>query len=340
MIKYARRVRPEILHDNVNVTREIEDFLTSISFTDNITAEPDSVSLSLSDREKRWRSAWRPKMGSVIKCALVISTGWDDAKPTSRFIGTFEIDKFGVSGPPKTSSIEGLSIPQSSTLNRSQKTKAWEKTNFRKVGGDVAKANGMTLYFSAMDNPYYDRVDQEGETDLAFLMRLCSDAGLTLKVANKKLIVMDEAKLEAAPEKFIIKETDKAIKSYDGDESLTSLYRSCSVKWTDPKTKKVRRYTFTPKRPPATNRVLYVNEEVSSESAAKKLAMAKLRDANKAGMTFSVRFAGFLAIYSGETVLLQGFDAFDGKYIITTVSATISKGSETTLSLRRVLEGY
>ena len=340
MIKYARRVRPEILHDNVNVTREIEDFLTSLSFTDNISAEPDSISLSLSDREGKWRSSWRPKMGSVIKCALLISTGWDDSKPANRYIGTFEIDKFGVSGPPKTSSIEGLSIPQSTTLNRSQKSKAWEKTNFRKVASDIAKVNGMSLYFSAMDNPYYDRMDQEGETDLAFLMRICSDAGLTLKVANKKLIIMDEAKLEAAPEKHFIKESDKAIKNYDGDDSLTDLYRSCTVKWTDPKSKKVRRYSFTPKRPPSTNRVLYVNEEINSESAAKKLAMAKLRDANKNGMTFTVRFAGFLTVYSGETVRLQGFDTFDGKYIITSVSATISKGSETTLSLRRVLEGY
>ena len=340
MIKFARRVRPEILHDNVNVTREIEDFLTSISFVDNISAEPDTVSLTLSDREKRWRGAWRPKKGSVIKCALVVSTGWDDAKPTSRFIGTFEIDKFGISGPPKIATIEGLSIPQSSTLNRSQKTKAWEKTNFRKVAGDVAKLNGMTLYFSALDNPYYDRVDQEGETDLAFLMRLCSDAGLTLKVANKRLIVMDEAKLEEAPEKLTIKDTDKAIKDYNGDDALTSMYRSCSVKWTDPKTKKVKRFTFTPKRPPATNRVLYINEEINSESAAKKLAMAKLREANKTGMTFSVKFAGFLVAFAGETARLQGFDSFDGKYIITSVSATVSKGSETTLSLRRVLEGY
>ncbi|KAB2864650.1 MAG: hypothetical protein F9K39_04395 [Exiguobacterium chiriqhucha] len=340
MIKFARRVRPDILHDNVNVTREIEDFLTSISFVDNISAEPDTVSIAMSDREKKWRSAWRPKKGSVIKCALVVSSGWDGIKPTNRFIGTFEIDKFSISGTPKISTIEGLSIPQSSTLNRSQKTKAWEKTGFRKIAEDVAKANGMTLYFSAMDNPYYDRVDQEGETDLSFLMRLCSDAGLTLKVANKKLIIMDEAKLEEAPEKLLIKESDKAIKSYDGDDSLTSLYRSCSVKWTDPKTKKVKRYTFTPKHPPATNRVLYVNEEINSESAAKKLAMSKLRDANKNGMTFSIRFAGFLTAFAGETVRLEDFDAFDGKYIITSVSATVSKGSETTLSLRRVLEGY
>lgn len=340
MIKFARRVQPHVTLDNVDVTGEIKDHLKAFSFTDNISGEADSVSLTLADRDGKWRGSQRPKQGSQLKCSFGISTGWDDMKVVSRSIGLFEIDRIRIGGPPKEISFDALSIPQSSSLSKAQKTKGWEKANLKKVAGDIARANDMKLYFSAADNPQYDRVDQEGQTDLSFLMKLCTEASMTLKIADRKLIIMDERKLEEAQEKLVINEKDKAIKDYSGDSSITGLYRSCSVRWTDPKTKKSKRYTFTPTKRPQSNRILYVNEEIKSESAAKKLAMAKLREANKEAVTFSLKLAGFINIHSGETIRLTGFDSFDGKYIATTVSATLVGGTETSISLRKVLEGY
>jgi len=339
MIKFARRIQPHVTLDNVDVTGEIKDHLKAFTFTDNISGEADSVSLTLADRSGKWRSE-RPKQGSQLKCSFGISTGWDDTKVVSRYIGLFEIDRIRISGPPKEISLDALSIPQNSSISKAQKTKAWEKANLKKVAGDIAKSNDMRLYFSASDSPQYDRIDQEGQTDLSFLMKLCSEAGMTLKVADRKLIIMDERKLEEAYEKMIISGGDRAIKDYSGESSITGLYRSCSVRWTDPKTKKSKRYTFTPSKRPQSNRVLYVNEEINSESAAKKLAMAKLREANKEAVTFTLRLAGFLNIRAGETLRLTGFDSFDGKYIVTTVNATLVGGTETSLSLRKVLEGY
>lgn len=340
MIKFARRVQPHVTLDNVDVTGEIKDHLKAFTFTDNISGEADSVSITLADRGGKWRGDQRPKQGSQLKCSFGISTGWDDTKVVSRYIGLFEIDRIRIGGPPKELSLDALSIPQSSSLSKAQKTKGWEKANLKKIAGDIAKTNGMRLYYSAADNPQYDRVDQEGQTDLSFLMKLCTDAGMALKVADQKIIIIDERKLEEAREKLIISEKDKAIKDYSGESAITGLYRSCSVRWTDPKTKKSKRYTFTPAKRPQTSRILYVTEEINSESAAKKLAMAKLREANKEAVTFSIRLAGFLNIRAGETVRLDDFDSFDGKYIVTTVNATLVGGTETSLSLRKVLEGY
>ncbi len=49
------------------------------------------------------------------------------------------------------------------------------------VAGDIAKANKLKLYFEVSDNPKKDRYEQENETDLMFLYRLCRDEGLCLK---------------------------------------------------------------------------------------------------------------------------------------------------------------
>jgi len=153
----GRRIRPDVIYDNVNVTTEIEDFIETLSFRDNLSGESDSLSLTLSDREGRWNNQWRPKKGSVLKASLLVSTGWDDPKAKSRFLGIFEIDELGISGPPMTSTVRGLSVPESSSLRKSGKSRAWEKSSLRSVAGAIAKANGMTLYFSADENPSYDR---------------------------------------------------------------------------------------------------------------------------------------------------------------------------------------
>lgn len=336
----GRRIRPDVIYDNVNVTTEIEDFIETLSFRDNLSGESDSLSLTLSDREGRWNNQWRPKKGSVLKASLLVSTGWDDPKAKSRFLGVFEIDELGISGPPMTSNVRGLSVPESSSLRKSGKSRAWEKSSLKAVAGAIAKANGMSLYFSADENPSYDRIDQEGQTDLAFLMKLCGDAGLSLKVANKKIIILDEERLEKGTSVMTISRKDKAMKSYSGKDALTTMYRSCSVKYTDPKKKKTYRYVFTPSKAPATSRVLYINEEVKSSAAAATLARKKLREANKDAMTFSVVLAGFLNVFAGQVVTLKEFGSFDGRYLVTSMSASVSKGTDTSLELRKCLEGY
>ncbi|MFP3360347.1 hypothetical protein R0K17_23825, partial [Planococcus sp. SIMBA_143] len=83
--------------------------------------------------------------------------------------------------------------------------------------------------------------------------------------------------------------TDKDLKDYSGKDTLSVVYRACQVRYADPIKKKTISYTFTPSNPPATGRVLVVNEEVSSKAEAIKLAKKSLRNANKEATTFSVR---------------------------------------------------
>lgn len=342
MIVDGRRITADVAYNNNNITRDIEDFVDSISFTDNLSGQADDISISLADRERRWvTSAWIPKKGASLNVSLLISAGWGQDKQTTRSLGYFEIDELSTNGPPNKISVKATSIPQSSSLKGEKKTKAWEKTNLKKIAGDIAKNNKLSLYYSADDNPTYDRIDQENQSDVAFLNKLCSDAGLALKIANKKIIILDEADLEREPAVETISRTDPRLKEYSGKDSLTTVYKSCRVKYTDAKKKKTFTYTFTPKNPPlGATRILEVSEEVSSQEAAITLAKKNLRNANKEATTFSIRMAGFLQLYAGQCINLKDFGAFDGKYIITSLSGSIGSGSETSMELRKCLEGY
>lgn len=339
-MKLGRRITPDVIYNNQNITPEIEGFIDSISFQDNLSGQADNISISLSDRARRWiTDQWSPQKGDSVKVALLLSRDWGSDQPSARNLGYFELDETSMNGPPTKVSIKGMSIPQDTTL-KEKKTKAWENTNLKKIAEEIAKNNKLTVYFSVEENPTYERVDQEDQSDVAFLDKICGDAGLSLKIADKKIIILDEAHLEKEAAVATISFTDKDLKDYSFKDSLSVMYKSCVVKYKDAKKKKTISYTFTPKNPPKTGRVLTVNEEVTSEAEAQKLAIKSLRNANKEATTGSLRLAGFLFLYAGQCVNIKGWGIYDGKYIITSMSGTVGSGSETSLELRRCLEGY
>lgn len=379
----GRRIALDVLYNNQKISADLEPYITNVTFTDNLSGEADTVSISLGDREKKWMNSWVPKEGSTLKVDLLLSAGWDSEKKSKRKLGIFEIDEVGTNGPPNKVDVGATSVPESSTLRGEKKTRSWEKTNLKKVAQDIATKNSLKLFFLAAENPDYERLDQESETDVAFLMRICKEAGSSLKIANKSISILDEEKLESEPVVDTVKRTDLRLKGYSGKLTTSGAYQSCKVTYTikqkakstektkvETKTiqalatdeekekeekaaakKKKRKekskvvnksysYTFTPPNAPKTKRTLIVNEEVSSIAAAKQLAKKKLREANKDGMTFSIKLAGFSNYYAGQTLQIKDFGTFDGKYIITSVNGVIGSGSELSLELRKCLEGY
>lgn len=336
----GRRISYDIKYEGSSIIADIDPFVTGLSFTDNFSGSADDISLNLADKNRQWIGSWMPKMGASLEVSLLISAGWGSNTTTKRNLGYFEIDETSGGGPPMAVQIKGLSVPQSSSLKGEEKSRSWENTNLKKVVTDVAKKNGLGVYFSGMDNPDYERVDQSKESDGAFLYRLANEAGFALKIANKKVFIIDEAKLESEEFVTTIKRTDSNIKKWDYKNTLNGTYKACRVKYTDPNKKRTYDQTFTPTKPPATGKVLQVNEEVKSNDDAKRLAKMKLREANKGATTVTISWAGIFPYYAGETVRLQEFSNLDGKYIITSLAGSIGNSSETTISLRKCLEGY
>lgn len=334
----GRRVYLDIRYNTKNISEDLSPFIKEWSNTDNLSGEADDISITLEDREKRWMGKWMPAKGASLKISAIY-TGWDDPKTKKKYLGVFEIDEIEISAPPSQTVIRAISVPETSSL-RTEKHRSWEKTTLKKVAGDIAKANKMKFYFDSEENPEFERIEQAGETDLQFLMRLCKDAGLALKVTNNSIAIFDEAKFESAPAKNTIKQSDERVLEYQGRTTLTGIYRACRVEYTDPRRKKTIKYTFVPPKAPKTGRILVVNEQVNSQAQAIRLAKKRLREENKNATTLTIRLAGMTDYYAGQTVNLKEFGAFDGKYIITQVKTTGGNGTVTTLELRKCLEGY
>ncbi|TEB13359.1 phage late control D family protein [Pelotomaculum propionicicum] len=336
----ARRAHLELVYENVDITADLQPHLANWSYTDNLSGQADDLQITLEDREQLWAGDWMPEKGAKVTAKIIRENWEEDGKTDELALGQFELDEIEVGNPPSAVTIKGTSIPESSSLRGENKNKAWEKTNLSVIAGDIAGGASLELFYDTEDDPEYDRIEQTEEYDLAFLQRLCNDAGLALKVSDSQIVIFDEAKYEQQEPIDTIIRGQVRITGYSGRTTLTGMYSSCRVDYHDAEQKESIKYEFTPDNPPKTGRVLVVNERVKSVAEAERLAKKKLRDANKDGTTFSLTLVGEIKYLAGLTVNLVGWGKFDGKYIITQAGHGQQSGYETKLELRKCLEGY
>lgn len=336
----SRRTNLEIVYNSQNVTSELKEYIKTWTYTDNLSGQIDDVQVVLEDIENLWLSSWFPSKGSTLNLSIV-RQWWSDTLVRTK-IGKFEVDEIEASGEPTEVIIKALSVPESTSIRGENKSKSWEKTTLKVVAGDIAKNNKLKLYYQANENPKKDRYEQDGETDLMFLYRLCREEGFCLKLSNNSIIILDEADYEQKAAVTTINRKSNPddlveVLGWSARTTLSGTYKACKVQHYDSKKKKTIQYTFTPTKGPKTGRTLIVKEEVKSVAEAQRMAKKKLREANKEATKVFLTVATEKHFDAGMTVNLSKFGKFDGKYII--VQAAQSDSS-VTLQLRKCLEGY
>ncbi|MFI2133025.1 phage late control D family protein [Lysinibacillus fusiformis] len=334
--KIAKSTRLNILYNHQNINETLSKHLISWTYTDHLSGEIDDLNIELEDSEALWLGAWFPSKGSLIQ-ADIEKLNWEGDSFKQK-IGKFEVDT--ISGNESTITIMALATSEKSSLRGEHKSKAWEKVKLKSVFSEIAKRNGMKLVWQSSENPTKDRIEQDNETDLAFIYRLCKDEGLCLKIANNSIVVLNEEDYEKQEAKYYIrrksKETD-VIKVIERSftNTLHDTYKACKV--THTLKKKTISATFTPKNPPKTGRVLNVKQQVSSQAEALRIAKKKLREKNREATTVTLKVYSLVPLFAGMTFNLVEFGKLNGKYI---ASQVIQNDSSTTLYLRRCLEGY
>lgn len=284
--------------------------------------------------------------------AVILRQNWNgDGKDEALECGIFELDSLVCDGPPAEVKIKATSLPYDAQIRQTEKSKGWEEYNLSGIAGEMASKNGMVLMFLSGSDPYYERVEQRQMSDIAFLRKLCRDAGISLKASSKMLILFDQQEYESKDAVLTIHNKNKNAKpdekylSYElniGTEN--SRYQSCRVSYNDPKTGK--KITATAKVPDYSgtnenNQQLEITAKVSSTAEAMKLAEKQLRLHNRNCRGADFTMPGNPKLAAGVTVKLEGWGGWDGKYIVRTAAHTVGgSGYTTAIQLNKVLEGY
>lgn len=319
----ARRTEINLLYNKVNISADISQYLLDFSYDDN-EDKSDDLQIKLEDKESLWNSEWFPTKGSTIQADILMINHEKDNQILKLPCGIFEIDSVEAGGPPNQVTIKALSLPASNNINHSKKSKAWEKVKFTEIVKTISKANSLGLLLDIKEDKEYLRIDQNKESDLKFLERLCKDLNYSIKVSNLKLVIIDNEKYNNTNTTRVITKGEASILSYGFSDNSMGAYESANVTYKDTKTGKTKKAKVKNKVDHKTKKELNINERVESEADAKKKGQSKLEEGNKISRTANFTLIGDINLYTKQNIEVKGWGNFDGKYTITKSSHNVS----------------
>lgn len=345
----------DVYFDGTNIAGSMQPFLTSLTYTDYEEDQADDMQIKLHDANGIWVHHWLTAVvndaaaGTTKGLAMLVHI-WMGKGPGRYHLhcGDFEMDTVQTSGPPGTVTIKGTALPWGVGIRTVERSKAWVSYKLSEILAEMCGRAGLTPYYDAPDDPFYDRVEQSSQTDIAFLEQLCKDSGKSLKCVCSRIVIFDEAEYESRAAIMTISWMDGTYTKYQlGTQEGETHYAMCKVSYYDAEKKKTYKGEYKAEdyddlKDEAKENILTVTDRrVTSDDEAKAMAMHMLRLYNKFERTAEFTMVGNPLIGSGLTCYVSGFGLWDGKYMISEAVHKIdaSGGYTTKIKLRNVL-GY
>jgi uncharacterized protein len=333
----ARRSEAVILYNGV----DISDYVIDFSFTDN-SDKTDDISVTLSDREKRFSGDFFPETGDKISGKINLYDWHFTGDNRNLEVGEFEVDNVEFSN---TITINAVSIPITSSLRSEKKSRAFENVKLSKIAGELSSYGNLTLVYETDIDPFYDRAEQNNKSDLAFLESLCKADGLALKVSDNQLIIFDESKYDNLPAVMTLTKGVAPFYGYPNfSRNAKNIYKACEITFFDSATDRTYIGFFEAPNVGNVGHTLRLSESYSSASDVDTLnrrARSRLREQNKNEWKLSFSIKGDVNYFAGTNIDIKGFNKLDGKYHIQSVTHSVgSSAYNVSVNTRRTLEGY
>lgn len=335
----ARNVSVQVNINSVDVSRDLEPYLTGVTYEDTLSSGTDTIELELQDVEHLFIADWFPQRGDTLNVTLIKNNWEGDGLQETLPLGLFEVDEIENSYPPSRCKLKGNSCPQNSALRQVDESRSWENVKLSAIAADIAGKAGVELVYEAEDDPEIKRAEQAELSALEFLDKLCADYYLSVKFADGKLIIFDTAKLEEQDAITTFDYGSSIIKKFTGTATLTEIYKDCQVSYKHGK--KDELYSATATAPNKNNgKTLKINQKVNSQGEAEKLARHKLREKNREEVKVQITTIGDFSLLSGNVIELIDHGFYSGKYLIEKATHKVGSGYETSLECYRCLTGY
>lgn len=361
MIYHPLQTRLKLLFTKAgaNVTESILPDLLSFSYVDKETLETDEISITLKDEKGKWAGTWKPNGGEVIKAYIQCGTTTRViTKGRSLYCGKFYVDKQSVSGSPRIYSFSAVSVPLDKPIRKKKRTFKWVYSTIRAIANDIAEQHGLEFIFDCEETVTIGEVEQYWESDLTFLMRLCEDAGYSLKVTDDKLVIFDQSAYEKKSPIMTITLGESDILNWNFESNQSEKYKSAKIVFFDPKgeaggwngeTEKTVRdaetslveYIYNDPDADDNGQEYVFKSRAESLDDARRKVKAKLRELNKRSITGSITMIGDTTLVSGVVIACKGFGSFDGNFIVEEAEHIVDGSGYTTgIALRRVNKNY
>lgn len=305
-----------------NITHSVSQYLLSLSYSDYLSGQADSLEVELEDTAGQWRDAWYPGHGD----SLTLSLGWEGQ--ALRTLGRFEIDEIELSSPPSTVSIRALGAGIRSSLRTTQH-RAYEDMTLDGIARQIAARQRLQMIGSI--EPIKLTRQTQQDSDLAFLRNLAEEYDYAFKVIGDRLVFHAISELaSAAP---VARMAISELANLRVRDTLAP--RSVNVKHKDPNKKKLIAYKVengetvavpsSATQTTSTGNSKTQRKKAISEAMAKAKAKAAMAKASRERTTGGWTSIGRPNLVSGNVVTLQGAGKLAGDYLITQAQHRITR---------------
>ena len=262
---FARNIRVVVIFNKVDISDEIAHSISSLNYTDNSKNAIDDLELKLENLDYRWLKEWYPDENAQLLVGI-----HEELENETNFLdlGTFYVDEPTFEN--NRLNLKCLALPLDQNIRDQKNSVAWERITLKELVTQIASKHEMNAEIYA-ENEFFERLDQNQETDLAFINRVVKETGLNMKVSDDKIIIFDDEEMEKNDTVEIFNINDERIRSLSLKKKNKEIYDNVEVSYYDPDKKKVIKEIITKKELEKRNQVTTESsEEKTSENKKSK----------------------------------------------------------------------
>lgn len=325
--------------DGVGELADSMSMLTSFEYTDFLSGEADEIQISFKDPQKLWCQAGNSAKGKRITASIILTEG---AISRELHCGDFVIDSPGRKSPDIVT-FKALTTGITTNLRRQAKIREWQGVSLKQLASKIAAEQHVRFLFIGEDTPPISKLQQKGESDLKFLLRVCRNEGFALKMGNGKtpgaqMVIQKLSEVDSQSAAITIDFAKDEIIDWEFKENESDAYTACQVRYKH-KDKGYLTATYHFTNDSENGQTLVVRQHCGNHAEAIRLAKARLELANRNRITCDMTLPGVRTIadnvwfVSGLTVELHGMGFYNGLYTIDRVIHTVDSSYRTKLSL-------
>ena len=259
---FARNIRVIVIFNKVDISDEIAHSISSLNYTDNSKNAIDDLEIELENLDYRWLKEWYPDENAQLLVGI-----YEELENETNFLdlGTFYVDEPTFENQKLT--LKCLALPLDQNIRDQKNSVAWERVTLKELVMQIANKHEMNAELYA-ENVFFERLDQNKETDLAFINRVVKEIGLNMKVSDDKIIIFDDEEMEKNDTIEVFNIKDYRIRSFSLKKKNKEIYDKVEVSYYDPDKKKVVKEIITKEELDKRNEVTTGDSE-EKESKAK-----------------------------------------------------------------------
>ena len=260
---FARSIRVIVIFNKVDISDEIAHSISSLNYTDNSKNAIDDLEIELENLDYRWLKEWYPDENAQLLVGI-----HEELENETNFLdlGTFYVDEPTFEDHKLT--LKCLALPLDQNIRDQKNSVAWENITLKELVTQIANKHEMNAEIYA-ENVFFERLDQNQETDLAFINRVIKEIGLNMKVSDDKIIIFDDEEMEKNDTIEIFNIKDYRIRSFSLKKKNKEIYDKVEVSYYDPDKKKVVKEIITKEELDKRNQVTTEEKESKSKDSKK-----------------------------------------------------------------------